>query len=182
MDGLSGRLGAPQELAEAFDAGGDGGQDVLQVGLGLAPVAAVADAVAAGELADGALDAGPHRVALVPGAVVLAGAVAGLQFAELARGKPTVRWPSPEVVQAARTGQGWHWPLVKRATMSGGAAPTNWPRHPGEPLARTKPPGWPNWCSRSWRRRCSPACSPRTPPSASARSLTPGSPARSGSA
>jgi hypothetical protein len=33
-----------------------------------------------------------------------------------------VRLPSPEVVQAARTGQGWHWPLVKRATMSGAAS------------------------------------------------------------
>ena len=30
-----------------------------------------------------------------------------------------MRLPSPEVVQAARTGQGWHWARVKRATMSG---------------------------------------------------------------
>jgi transposase len=30
-----------------------------------------------------------------------------------------VRLPSPEVVQAALAGQGWHWPLVKRATISG---------------------------------------------------------------
>jgi hypothetical protein len=84
------------------------------VGARLAPVAAVAHVVAAGELADGALDAGPDGVALVPGGVLLAGAVADLQFAGLARGKPTVRLPSPEVVQAALAGQGWHWPLVKR--------------------------------------------------------------------
>src|SRR5215831_8468729 len=73
------------ELAEAFDVDRDGGQDMLQVGLGLSPVAAVAHAVAAGELADGALDAGPHGVALMPGEVLLVGAVAGLQLVELAR-------------------------------------------------------------------------------------------------
>src|SRR5262249_8401006 len=60
---------------------------MLQVGLGLSPVAAVAHAVAAGELADGALDAGPHGVALMPGGVLLVGAVAGLQLVELARGE-----------------------------------------------------------------------------------------------
>src|SRR5215831_13435423 len=76
------------ELAEAFDVDRDGGQDMLQVGLGLSPVAAVAHAVAAGELADGALDAGPHSVALVPGGVLLVGAVADLQLVELARGSP----------------------------------------------------------------------------------------------
>src|SRR6185369_9732127 len=76
------------ELAEAFDVDGDGGQDVLQVGLGLSPVAAVAHAVAAGELADGALDAGPDGVALVPGGVLLVGAVADLQLVELARREP----------------------------------------------------------------------------------------------
>ena len=72
-------------MAEAFDVDRDGGQDMLQVGLGLS--AAVAHAVAAGELADGALDAGPHGVALMPGGVLLVGAVAGLQFVELARGE-----------------------------------------------------------------------------------------------
>ena len=117
-----GRALAGWELAEAFDVDRDGGQDMLQVGLGLSPVAAVAHAVAAGELADGSLDAGPHRVALAPGGVLLVGAVADLQVVELARGKPTVRLPSPEVVQAALAGQGWHWPLVKRATMSGAAS------------------------------------------------------------
>jgi hypothetical protein len=66
------------ELAAAFDVNRDGGQDILQVSLGLSPVAAVAHAVAAGELADGALDAGPHGVALVPGGILLAGAVVDL--------------------------------------------------------------------------------------------------------
>ena len=32
------------------------------------------------------------------------------------RGNPTVRLPWPEAVLA---GQGWYWPLVKRAAMSG---------------------------------------------------------------
>ena len=45
------------QLAEAFDAVGDGGQDMLQVGLRLSSVAAMAHAVAVSELADGALDA-----------------------------------------------------------------------------------------------------------------------------
>jgi hypothetical protein len=49
-------------LAEAFDVDGDGGEDVLEVGLGLASVAAVAHAVAVGELAEGALDAGPDVI------------------------------------------------------------------------------------------------------------------------
>ena len=109
-------------LAEAFDVDGDGGEDVLEVGLGLPAVAAVAHAVAVGELADGALDAGSDGVALVPGGVLLVGAVAGLQLVELARGKPHGALASPEVVQAALAGQGWHWPLVKRATMSGAAS------------------------------------------------------------
>jgi len=60
---------------------------MLEVGFGLPAVAAVAHAVAVGELAEGALDAGPHSVALVPGGVLLAGAVADLQFVELARGE-----------------------------------------------------------------------------------------------
>jgi hypothetical protein len=44
-------------LAETLDVDGDSGEDVLQVGFGLSAVAAVAHAVAVGELADGALDA-----------------------------------------------------------------------------------------------------------------------------
>ena len=83
-----GRVFAGRQLAEAFDVDGDGGQDVLQAGLGLSPVAAVAHAVAAGELADGAFDAGPDGVVLVPGGILLAGVVAGLQLVELARGNP----------------------------------------------------------------------------------------------
>ena len=75
------------ELAQAFDVDRDGGQDMLQVGLGLSAVAAVAHAVAAGELTDGALDAGPHGVALVPGGILLVSAVADLQLVELARGE-----------------------------------------------------------------------------------------------
>ena len=109
------------QLAEAFDVDGDGGEHVLEVSLGLAPVAAVAHAVAAGELADGALDAQPDGMALVPGGVLLAGAVADLQLVQFSRGKPTVRLLSPELVHAALARQGWHWPLVKRATMSGAA-------------------------------------------------------------
>ena len=117
-----GRVFAGRQLAEAFDVDGDGGQDVLQVGLGLSPVAAVAHAVAMGELADGALDAGPDGVAPVPGGVLLVSAVTDLQFEQFAQGKPTVRLASPEVMQAARTGQDWHCALVKRATMSGAAS------------------------------------------------------------
>ena len=58
-----------------------------KMGLGLPPVATVAHAVAVGELADGALDAGPHCAALVPGGVLLVGPVANLQLVELARGE-----------------------------------------------------------------------------------------------
>ena len=45
-------------------------------------------------------------------------AAAGLGWMDPA----AVGLPSPEVVQAARTGQGWHCALVKRATMSGAAS------------------------------------------------------------
>ena len=78
---------AGRQLAEALDVDRDGGQDVLQVGLGLSPVAAVAHAVAMGGFADGALDAGPHRVALVPGRVLLVSTVTDLQFEQFARGE-----------------------------------------------------------------------------------------------
>jgi hypothetical protein len=57
---------------------------------------------------------------LVPGGVLLVGAVADLQVVELVRGIPRCL-PPPEVMHAVRTGQGWHWALVKRA-MSGAAS------------------------------------------------------------
>jgi hypothetical protein len=98
-------------MAEALDVDRDGSQDVLEVGPGLPAVAAVAHVVATGELADGALDAGPDGVALVPGGVPLVSAVAGLQLVELARGKPTVRLPSPEVTRIPgdmHALAGWH--------------------------------------------------------------------------
>ena len=63
---------AGRRLAEALDVDGDGGEDVLEAGLGLPAVAAVTHAVAVGEPAAGALDAGPDCVALVPGGVLLA--------------------------------------------------------------------------------------------------------------
>jgi hypothetical protein len=43
--------------------------------------------LAVSELADGALDAGPHGVALVAGGVLLVSAVTDLQFEQLARGE-----------------------------------------------------------------------------------------------
>jgi len=58
LSAVAGCALAGRDLAEAFDVDGDGGQDVLQVGPGLSPVAAVAHAGAAGEFAYGALDAG----------------------------------------------------------------------------------------------------------------------------
>jgi hypothetical protein len=134
------------QLAEALDVDGDGGEDVLEVGLGLASAAAVAHVVAVGELADGALDAGPDGVALVPGGILLVSAVTDLQFEQFARGKPTVRLPSPEVVQAALAGQGWHWPLVKRATMSGAASGEEVGQGPCHPLLT-----WPCGQVTSWR-------------------------------
>jgi hypothetical protein len=73
------------QLAEALDVDGDGGEDVLEVGLGLASAAAVAHVAAVGELADGALDAGPDGVALVPGGILLVSVVTDLQFEQFAR-------------------------------------------------------------------------------------------------
>ena len=104
------------------------------MGLGLAPVAAVAHAVAAGELADGALDAGPDGVALVPGGSCWSARLRTCSSQSPRREKPTVRLPSPEVVQAARAWQGWHWPLVKRATMSGTASGEGVGQGPCQPL------------------------------------------------
>ena len=131
-----------RQLAEALDVDGDGGEDVLEVGLGLPAVAAAAHAVAVGELADGGLDSGPHGVGLVPGGVLLAGAVAACSSRG---GKATVRLPSPEVVQAALAGQGWHWALVKRATMSGAAAGEEAGQGPCHPLLT-----WPCGQVTSW--------------------------------
>lgn len=107
------------QAAEALDVHGDRGEDVLQVGLGLSPVAAATHAVPMSELVDGALHSGANRVAGLPVGRVLFGADAGLQVAEFSRGKPTLRAPSRDVVHWARTGQGWHWALVNRATISG---------------------------------------------------------------
>jgi hypothetical protein len=109
------------QTAQALDVHGDRGEDVLQVGLGLSPVAAATHAVPMGELVDGALHSGADRVAGFPVGRVLFSANADLQVAELLWGKPTLRAPSREVVHRARTGQGWHWALVNRATISGAA-------------------------------------------------------------
>ena len=100
-------------MAEALDVDGDGGEDVLDVGLGLVSVAAVAHAVAAGERAHGALDAGPDCVALAPGGVLLVGAVAGRY--ELTPSAPRPPWkrcapapPEPHLNPA-------HWPPATAA-------------------------------------------------------------------
>jgi hypothetical protein len=111
-----------RQLAEAFDVDGDGGQDVLQVGFGLASVAAVAHAVAVRELADGALDAGPHGVAFVPGGVLLVSAVADLQLVELARGEAHGALAVAGGGAGGPGRAGLALALVKRATMSGPAS------------------------------------------------------------
>ena len=54
---------------DALDVDGDGGEDVLDMGLGLAAVAGLSHAVAVDELVDGALDAGAHRVGFAVGSV-----------------------------------------------------------------------------------------------------------------
>ncbi|WP_328744585.1 hypothetical protein OHT57_04400 [Streptomyces sp. NBC_00285] len=74
-----------------------------------------------GELVDGALDSGADRVAGLPVGGLLLGADAELQVAEFSWGKPTVRALSAVVVPRVRTGQGRHWLLVNRATISGAA-------------------------------------------------------------
>jgi hypothetical protein len=119
---------------KALDGDRDGGQAVLQVRLGLAPVAAVAHAVAAGELADGALDAGPDGGALVPAGSCRPARLRTCGSQSSRGGKPAVRLPSPEVVQAALAGQGWHWALVKRAAMSGAASGEEAGQGPCRPL------------------------------------------------
>jgi hypothetical protein len=113
---------AGRQLAEPFDVDSDGGEHVLEVGLGLPPVAAVAHAVAVGELTDGALDAGPDGVALVPGGVLLVGAVADLQFEQFPRGKAHGALAVAGGGARGPHRQGWHWLLVNLATMSGAAS------------------------------------------------------------
>jgi hypothetical protein len=82
-----------------------------------------------GEFVDGALDSGADRVAGLPVGCLLLGADAELQGAELQGAelqgaefswgeKPTVRALSAVVVQRVRAGQGRHWLLVNRATIS----------------------------------------------------------------
>src|SRR4051812_2224685 len=75
------------QSAEALDVDGDGGQDVLDVGLSLSSVAATAHTVAVGELVDRALHSGAHRVAGLPLGRLLLGADAELQVAEFSWGK-----------------------------------------------------------------------------------------------
>jgi hypothetical protein len=109
------------QSAEALDIDGDGRQDVLDVGLSLSSVAAVAHAVAVGELVDGSLHPGAHRVAGLPLGCLLLGTDAELQVAEFSWGKPTVRALSAVVVHWVRARQGRHWLVVNRATISGAA-------------------------------------------------------------
>ena len=76
--------------AEALDVHGDSGEDMLQVGLGLSPIAAPTHAVPVGELVDGALHSGTDRIPGLPVGRVLLGADAELQVAEFSRGKADV--------------------------------------------------------------------------------------------
>ncbi|WP_455770813.1 hypothetical protein [Streptomyces bobili] len=71
--------------ADTFEVDCDGGQDVLDVGLFFASVAALAHAVAVDELADRALDGGSQRVAREPFLGLLLGSGLGLDVVELAR-------------------------------------------------------------------------------------------------
>lgn len=132
-------------LAEALDVDGDGGEHVLKVGFGLPAVAAVAHAVAVGELADGALDAGPDGVALCQAGSCWPARLQTCSSGSSRGAKPTVRLPSLEVVHVSGAGQGWHWLLVKRAAMTG--APGEDVRSgPCQPLLT-----WPCGQVTSWR-------------------------------
>lgn len=75
------------QSAEALDVDGDGGQDVLDVGLSLPSVATAPHAVAVGELVDRALHSGADRIASLPLGRLLLGTDTKLQVAELSRGK-----------------------------------------------------------------------------------------------
>jgi len=70
---------------DAFEVDRDGRQDMLDVGLVFASVAALAHAVAIDELADRALDGGPQRVARQPFLGLLLGPRLGLDVVEIAR-------------------------------------------------------------------------------------------------
>ncbi len=94
---------------------------MLDVGLALAVVAALPHAVPVREFADGALDSRTHGIPLLPGGALLFGSGLDLQVEEYSRGNPMLRALSREVVHLLRTGHGWHWALVNRATISGAA-------------------------------------------------------------
>jgi hypothetical protein len=94
---------------------------MLQVGFRLSPVAAAPHAVSVSELVHGGFHSGSGRVSGLPVGRLLLGADAELQVAEFSWGKAHVPALSREVVHWVRTGQGWHWPLVNRATISGAA-------------------------------------------------------------
>ena len=100
--------------AEPFDVDGEGGQDVLDVRLGQAAVAAAAGLVSACELGDGALGAASQGVELVSGGILLVGTVAFLGFVEVGGRKLMVR-ASP-LVHLAISGQEPHWRLPNRTT------------------------------------------------------------------
>jgi hypothetical protein len=103
-------------FAEAFDVDRDGREDVLDVGLRDASVAAAAHLVAVREFVDGALDPGPARVSASPVRVLLVGTVLGLEFVEVTGRKLTVRGAFP-LVQEERTGQGVQWAGLNRTTV-----------------------------------------------------------------
>jgi hypothetical protein len=74
-----GRFRGRGQSAEALNVDGDGGQDVLEVGLVLSSVAAAAHAVAVDELVDRAFDSGADRVAGLPLGCLLLAADSKLQ-------------------------------------------------------------------------------------------------------
>jgi len=90
------------QAAETLDVHGDRGEHMLQVGLGLSPVAAPTHAMSVDELIGGALHSGTDRIPGLPVGRLLLGADAELQVVEFSRGKPTLRAPS----RGWRTGGG----------------------------------------------------------------------------
>jgi hypothetical protein len=93
-----------QFRVDAFDVDGDGGEDVLDVGLGLAAVAGLSHAVAVDELVDGALDAGAHCVVGLPGSGLLGGSGGSLTFVKLLRQKVQL---ASVAAGAARLDRAW---------------------------------------------------------------------------